>query len=126
MAKKKTKKLVTAREGKCLLAVKECSLIGLDPSPSAVALILRGEEGVPQCASFKTYGCLLSASTRKIKSMLTILQKRKLLSSYSPPPYVECYLLLSEQGEQIAEELATKTIRKADKKPVKPLFNERK
>jgi len=124
--RKRKKSPVTAREGKCLAAVKECALLGLDPSPTAVALLLRGEDGVPQCGSFKTFGCLTSSSTRKIKSMITLLQKKRWLTSYSPPPYVERYLLLSEEGDALATEILAKNIRKADKKPTKPLFNERK
>ena len=114
------------REAKCLAAVKECALSGKDPSALAVALLLRGDDQVAACANFKTFGCLSSLSIRKAKTMMTLLQKKRMLSSYAPPPYLERYLILTDEGEAIAAKILSKNIRKNEKKPAKTLFNERK
>ncbi len=116
---------VNAKEGKCLAVVSECAQAGRDPSATAVALILRGDASVGEYGKMRTYGTLTSLSVKKIKTLLTLLQKKRLLASYSPSPYMERYLILTEKGEAIATQVLAKNIRKTVEKPAIPLFNER-
>lgn len=115
-----------SKDAKILAAVYESCLEGVDPSAQAVALILRGEEAVARYGYFQTYGCLTSYSAKKIKTAVASLLKKGFLTSYKPYPYLEEYLLLTETGESEAKGLLSGKIRKIEKKPAVPLFNERK
>jgi len=126
MRAKNARYSLPAKDAKILAAVYESSQDGLDPSAQAVALLLRGEEAVVRYSYFKTYGSLTSPSVKKIKTSIAALLKKGFLTHYKPYPYVEEYLLLTELGEKEAKGLLQTKIRKIAKKPVAPLFNERK
>jgi len=115
----------TAKEGKCLAVVYECAKEGVDPSALAVSLILHGEDAAKGMGHLKTFGCLTSYSTKKVKSMIALLLKKGYLLSYAPVGLMERYLILSESGEKIAERVLSKGIRKSPLPPAAPLFNER-
>lgn len=115
-----------SKDAKVLAAVYESSQEGLDPSATAVALLLRGEEVVGRYAYFRTFGSLTSLSAKKIKTAIAALLKKGYLTHYKPYPYLEEYLLLTEEGETEAKGMLQTNIRKKEKKPSAPLFNERK
>ena len=116
---------IPQKEAKCLAVVYEVSQEGFDPSVTAVSSLLRGEENVQRFDYLRTFGCLQSPSSRKIKSMITLLLKKGYLTAYSLPGYEERYLLLSEEGEDIAKKVLAKNIRKSPLNAAAPLFNER-
>ena len=126
MRVKQSHSSLTSKEAKMVAAIYETAKEGLDPSMNAVAYILRGEGVVERLSFFQSFGSLTSLSVKKIKASLTGLSKKGFLASYSPYPYQEKYLLLTEEGEKEAEAALSKKIRKAVKKPAIPLFNERK
>ena len=105
-----------SKDAKILAAVYESSLEGLDPSATAVALLLRGEEAVGRYAYFRTFGSLTSLSAKKIKTAIAALLKKGYLTHYKPYPYQEEYLLLTEEGEIEAKGMLQTNIRKKEKK----------
>lgn len=115
------------REARVLACIYEIAAEGVDPSAHAVALVMRADFAVERFQYLRTYGCLQSFSVKKIKTMVTSLLKKGYLSDYSPPPFLERYLLLTPKGEEEAMALlAKKSIRRLDPSPSVPLFNERK
>ena len=126
MRKKGASARLPAREGKILAATYEIMAEGYDPSSSAVALLLRGDERVERFSYLKTYGSLTSYSPKKLKTMVSALLKRGFLTSYAPPRVGEQYLLLTPLGEAEAQRLLAKPIRKIELAPTPPLFQERK
>lgn len=125
MAKTRKSSPLSSKEAKCLACVKECELGGLDPSALAVGYILHGDASVNHLGYFHTYGCLTSISMKKIKTMVTLLLKKKYLAAYSPFQQSERYLVLTEEGEAVAEATLSKPFRKKPSLPTPPLFNER-
>ena len=122
---RKKRSAIPQKEAKCLALVYEVCQEGFDPSVSAVALLLKGDESVNRFHYLKTYGSLQSPSTRKLKSMVTLLLKKGYLTAYSLPGYEERYLMLTEEGEDLAKKTLSKNIRKSPLPAAAPLFNER-
>lgn len=126
MRNKGSKGRLPSREARALACIQELSKEGLDPSATAVALVLRGDYGAERFSYLKTHGTLRSLSLRKIKSMLTLLRKKGFLSTYTPPPFLESYLYLSEAGAEEATAFLSKVRSTPSKTALPPLFNERK
>lgn len=110
---------------KILAAVKQCNDEGFDPSVTAVAYLLRGEEAVVGFDYFKTFGTLSSFSTKKLKASVTSLLKRGYLAGYRLPGYEEIYVLITEDKEAVAQAFLAKFQRKKPLISAAPLFNER-
>ena len=125
MARTGSSEKLKAKEGKCLAAVREIAREGYDPSMNAVAYLIRGDEEAERFSYLRTYGCLCSLSVRKVKTILTRLLKNGYLRAYTPLSISERYLMLTPNGEAEADKVLAKNIRKKDRAPAAPLFNER-
>lgn len=125
MAKRAGNIGVANKEAKALACVLEVSREGYDPSSTALAMLLRGENAVERFSYLKTYGTLTSLSAKKIKAMATGLIKKGYLSFYAPPLGAERYLLLTPKGKDAALAALSRGLTRRNNAPSSPLFMER-
>lgn len=113
---------LSSKEAKCLCAAFEVERIGEWGSYDGLVLLLQGDGTLLRFRDFKTYGCLISLSSRKGRALYRRLVRFGYLEEFSPYPHTRLYLKLTEIGRQEAETRLQKSIRRKEKEPDMPLF----
>ena len=113
---------LTSKEAKCLCAVFEVEQAGEWGSYDGLVLLLQGDGTLIRYRDFKTFGCLISLSSRKGRALFRRLVRFGYLEEFSPYPHTRVYLKLTPLGKEEAEARIQKSIRRKEKEPDMPLF----
>ena len=113
---------LSSKEGKCLCAAFEVEKAGELGSYDGLVLLLQGDGTLVRYKGFKTFGCLISLSSRKGRALFRRLVRFGYLEEFSPYPHTRVYLKLTPVGKEEAEARLQKSIRRKDKEPDMPLF----
>ncbi len=113
---------LSSKEAKCLCAALEVEQAGEWGSYDGLVLLLQGDGTLLRYRDYKTFGCLISLSSRKGRALLRRLVRFGFLEEFSPYPHTRVYLKLTPLGKEEAEPRLQKGIRRKDKEPDMPLF----
>ena len=113
---------LSSKETKCLCACFEVEQVGEWGSYDGLVLLLQGDGTLIRYRDFKTFGCLISLSSRKGRALYRRLVRFGYLEEFSPYPHTRVYLKLTPLGKEEAEMRLQKSIRRKDKEPDMPLF----
>ncbi len=113
---------LTSKETKFLCAVLEVENLGEWGSYDGIVLLVQGDGTLVRFRDLKTFGCLISLSSRKGRAILRRLVRFGFLEEFSPFPHTRVYLKLTPMGMEEAEPRLQKGIRRKEKEPDMPLF----
>ena len=112
----------SSKEAKCLCAALEVERAEEWGSYDGLVLLLQGDGTLIRYRDFKTFGCLISLSSRKGRGLLRRLVRFGYMEEFSPYPHTRVYLKLTPLGREEASLRLEKGIRRKQKEPDMPLF----